>query len=304
MNTNRRCVFTTLIGDYEALNEQEVSRKSALDFICFTDNQNLKSDTWKIIPIDPVLPYDSVRSAKAIKICAHQYLPNYDTSLYIDNSVTLNVKPEDIFTDLHSEAFDMICFEHSFRKNLMEEFALVLKHEYDKPNIIIEQLNAYSLIDSRLVFQKPYWAGFMIRSHNAPSIIKAMEDWMVQIMRYSRRDQLSLNYILQKHSLNFKGLEIDNRHSQYHDWPTSTRYGDVSLKQSLFTNIESNLRVIAQEKEINRLKQLVWEQNRKIDLLQEQIKFYSESKSWLITKPLRATFNLFRKNKPENHDEK
>jgi uncharacterized coiled-coil protein SlyX len=123
---------------------------------------------------------------------------------------------------------------------------------------------------------------------------------MVQIMRYSRRDQLSLNYILQKHSLNFKGLEIDNRHSHYHDWPTSTRYGDVSLRQSLFTNIESNLRVIAQEKEINRLKQLVWEQNRKITKLQEQIKYYSESKSWLITKPLRATFNLFRKKMNDN----
>lgn len=294
MNNKKLCVFTTLIGDYEALNEQRVAYESGIDFICFTDDKNLKSDTWKIHHITPILPFDSVRSAKAIKICPHHYLSNYNTSLYIDNSVTLKVKPEVIISDLALIKFDMVCFEHSFRKTLMDEYELVIKFDYDKPNIILEQMNAYSMIDSGLFFQKPYWAGFMIRNHNHPSIIEAMEDWLVQIMRYSRRDQLSLNYILQKHNLNFNGIKLDNRHSQYHDWPTAIRYGDVSLKQSLFSNIESNLRVFAQEKEINNLARQLWKKNQRIENLEEEVKYYSESKSWLITKPFRVIFNWFR----------
>ena len=39
------CVYTVLFGDYEELNEQQVSAQSSVDFICFTDNTALRSET-------------------------------------------------------------------------------------------------------------------------------------------------------------------------------------------------------------------------------------------------------------------
>jgi len=290
------CVFTTLFGNYEALNEQKVAQNSKVDFICFTDDRNLKSNIWKIRVVDPILPLDNVRSAKTIKINPHKYLQDYETSLYIDNSITLKVEPEQIIKDLNPNEYDMFSYKHSFRKTLMEEFETVLKYDYDKPNIIFEQLNAYSVIEPELFYQQPYWGGFLLRNHNKPSIIEAMEDWSTQVMRYSRRDQLSMNYILQKYNLKFKALEMDNHDSKYHEWPTMIRYGSATIKQSLFSNIESNVRANAQDKEIKRLSKIVWEQNQKINQLEQEVDFYSKSKSWKVTKVFRDIFNIFRNN--------
>lgn len=289
------CVFTTLLGNYEALNEQKVAQTSEIDFICFTDDKNLRSDTWDIRIIDPLLPLDNVRSAKAIKINPHNFLNDYESSLYIDNSVRLKIKPEIIFRDLKPDEFDMVCFYHSYRKTLMDEYETVLKYDYDKPNIIFEQLNSYSIIAPELFNQKPYWGGFILRNHNQPSIIEAMDDWLIQIMRYSRRDQLSLNYVIQKYDLKFNALEIDNHNSDYHEWPTTIRYGTASLKQSLFSNIESNLRANAQEKELNRLSKQIKKQDQIINQLEQEVLYYSQSKSWKATKIFRNAFDLFRK---------
>jgi len=242
---DKKCVYTVLIGNYEKLNEQLVAKNSNIDFICFTDDENLTSDTWQIINVDPIFPLDNIRSAREIKIAPHRYLQQYETSLYIDNSITLKVIPEEIFENILSSEYDFYCIKHSFRDTVLDEFEEVLSLSYDKQNTIMEQFNAYSLIDHELFFQKPYCGGFLVRNHNKISIINAMNDWLAQVMRYSRRDQLSLNYVIRKHNIMVKELELDIHSSEYHKWPTSIRYGKPSIKLTLSTSIESNMRAEA-----------------------------------------------------------
>jgi hypothetical protein len=47
----------------------------------------------------------------------------------------------------------------------------------------------------------------------------AMEQWMDHILRYSRRDQLSVNLALAQHSVPTRHLEGSNRESEFHAWP-------------------------------------------------------------------------------------
>ena len=322
MKNNQFCVYTALLGNYEELNEQPVALKSDVDFICFTDNKELTSKTWKIIQVDPVFPLDPIRSSRMIKICPQRFLPNYDISLYIDNSVTLKVIPENIFEELMSEDYDLVCMKHSFRNTVLDEFEEVLHLQFDNLNIILEQLNAYSLINPEIFSQKPCWGGFLIRKHNKKIVKDAMEDWLAQVMRYSRRDQLSLNYIISKYKLNIKKLDLDNQSTIYHQWPTSTRYGQQSIKSTLTTSIENNMRsrylekkvseneqtiqtltahIAEKEQEVQNLgakvtekesiaqmltNQLNQTQNELIMTKQEVLK-YALSKSWRITRPLR-----------------
>jgi len=250
MNDNK-CVYTALIGDYEQLNEQHVAKSSNIDFICFTDNRNITSKTWNIEYINPIFPLDNIRSAREIKIATHRYLPKYQTSLYIDNSVTLKTTPEEIFNDLLTNHFDFYFITHSFRETVLDEFEEVLRINYDQQNTILEQLNAYSIIDPELFKQKPYWSGFLIRKHNKKEVINAMEDWLAQVLRYSRRDQLSLNYIIRKQNIKIKEFAFDNRSSKYHRWPTSTRYGKPSVEFSLNSIIENNLRAESLSKKLS-----------------------------------------------------
>ena len=195
------CVYTTLFGNYEKIIEQPVQKNSDIDFICFTDDENLTSDTWKIVTVQPTLPTDPGRSARMIKIAPHRYLPDYTTSLYIDNSIKLKVPPEEIFGQIMSKEYDLYCVRHSFRESVLDEFERVLTLKFDRAEKIIEQFNTYNLLDPDVFIERPYSAGFIIRNHNRKEIAMMMDDWLAQVLRYSRLDQLSLNYEIRKYGL-------------------------------------------------------------------------------------------------------
>lgn len=75
------CVYTTMIGDYENLNEQATRLGSSLRFICLTDNPHLQSKTWEIRPVEPIFARDPIRTQRDLKIRPHIYLPDIDRSI-------------------------------------------------------------------------------------------------------------------------------------------------------------------------------------------------------------------------------
>ena len=75
--TVKRVVYTVLIGDYEQLNEQPQVTTSGIDFVCFTDDTELKSETWNIRVIEPRFPRDSVRSQRYLKMIGPELLSEY-----------------------------------------------------------------------------------------------------------------------------------------------------------------------------------------------------------------------------------
>ncbi|MEO8908191.1 MAG: hypothetical protein ABI310_08950, partial [Microbacteriaceae bacterium] len=60
----RQAVYTSLLGGYEELNEQEIARSGATTFLCFTDDPGLTSETWEIVLVEPRFPLDTVRSQR------------------------------------------------------------------------------------------------------------------------------------------------------------------------------------------------------------------------------------------------
>ena len=85
LKANTRAVYTVLFGDYEELNELHIDLEPGIDYICFTDNRELRSETWNIRFTTPEFPLDSVRSQRLIKISGHEDLSRYSETLYIDN---------------------------------------------------------------------------------------------------------------------------------------------------------------------------------------------------------------------------
>jgi hypothetical protein len=49
-----------------------------------------------------------------------------------------------------------------------------------------------------------------------------MDLWLSHVLRYSRRDQLSLRYVLRATGLEPLVHELDNFDSEYHTWPVSS----------------------------------------------------------------------------------
>ena len=88
MTTKPRVVYTSIMGSIDELNEV-VQPNDNVDYLCFTDNQNLRSKTWKIILCRDY--FNSPRlTAKVFKLFPHSLFPDALESLWVDGNFEIN----------------------------------------------------------------------------------------------------------------------------------------------------------------------------------------------------------------------
>ncbi|MEV7693151.1 glycosyltransferase domain-containing protein [Microbacterium sp. NPDC089189] len=212
------CVYTVLLGGYDALLAQPVRAESDADFICFTDDPDLTSDTWRIELVDPRFPQDIHRSSRVVKILGDPRLEQYEATLCIDATVRLKSRPEDILAEWLGDGTDMALAQHSFRETVLDEFDEVVRLNYDDRARVHEQLIDYSIAYPEVLDARPHWGG-MIARRRTPAVAGAMRLWFDHVLRYSRRDQLSLMVALLHGGATYRSIELDNYVSTHHEWP-------------------------------------------------------------------------------------
>jgi len=166
----------------------------------------------------PTFPLDDVRSQRVLKILPEEILAEYDESLYIDNTVILKQTPEVLLDEFLSDC-DFALPWHSFRDSVTDEFLEVLRLGLDDGPRLVEQLNHYSMTTPEVLSQRPYWSGILFRRHGVPELQRAMRLWLRHVLRYSRRDQLSINYALGVSGVSPRTIEVDTYISDFHEWP-------------------------------------------------------------------------------------
>lgn len=296
--TRSACVYTTLIGDYEKLNEQPVAASSRLPFICFTDDPDLQSETWQIQHVKPLYGMDPVRSQRALKVRPYEYLPSFDVSLYIDNSVLLKIEPEQ-FIERYLGESGFCLPEHSFRESVLDEFLEVEAQSLDDPGRIFEQLNHYTMEFPELLQERAYWTGMLLRDHRNPKVRTMLELWWAHVQRYSRRDQLSINVALKESGLRPAVLRIDNRDSSFHAWPIRA---DRIRKRQWPTAIsgypvarlnEAERHIRKLERKNNFLKQSLAKTREILKAQRRKNKALHASNSWRLTAPIRLATEAY-----------
>jgi hypothetical protein len=273
------CVYTVLVNDYEELNEQPAAAESTLDFICLTDRPQLTSDTWSIRSVDPLFPADPARSQRYLKICAHRALPEYDVSLYIDNSVILKRPPEELIESLLSAESTFSLLEHSFRDTMRDEFEQVILAELDAASVCDEQLAHYEIADAESLAMRPLWSGILVRRHHDATVVAAMETWYAHVLRYSRRDQLSVWVALRSARLSPQIHRLDNHESAFHRWPVTP--GRDRLRAGVPWALSLELDLEVSENERRRLENV----RQRLD---HELRLLRGSRSWRLTAPLRG----------------
>lgn len=218
MDGSRRCIYTTMFGAYEKLNEQPVAARSAIPFICLTDDPGLRSASWQTRLVSPTFGMDPIRSQRDYKIRPYLHLPDFDRSLYIDNSVVISEPPEVLF-ERHWPASGFGLPQHSFRDCVLDEFLEVARLGLDDQMRIFEQLNHYLIDCPEMLEEKPYWSAILMRDHANPAVRRMCEIWAAHVFRYSRRDQLSINLAFRGAGLAPDVWTIDNFSSWFHSWP-------------------------------------------------------------------------------------
>lgn len=203
-------IYTAIFGKFDHLLEP-VFIPAQCDFVCFTD-QPLRSRTWKVIRVEPPVPGDGTRSNRYYKMLPHKFFNQYEISIYIDGNVQV-VGNITAFAEKHLSRSVMAGVDHATypaislktlkehmehltmpgqEKKHGEDFALI-KRQYD---FYLEE----GFPDTNGVL----WTMMLMRRHNNPSLIRAMEAWWHELNQWSKRDQMSFNYVAWKHHLNFE----------------------------------------------------------------------------------------------------
>jgi|TARA_R110000744_G_scaffold347672_1_gene453217 hypothetical protein len=224
-------VYTAIFGNYDSLIEP-VYTPSNVDFICFTDNQDLKSDVWQII-YQPTIYSTANRNAKKFKVLPHRYFTKYEYSIWVDGNMLVQGDVNNIIKTVLSNS-NVAFFSHAnnvldSRKCAYDEANYILdigQQNYqrnpsrgilawkDNPETIVAQMNKYKMIG--FPTNHELITGMVIaRKHNEVDSIKVMEDWWSEIKYHSKRDQLSFNFCAWKNNLNLNYIPGDSRENIY-----------------------------------------------------------------------------------------
>lgn len=198
---NQVVIYTAITNNYDNLKEVTYACPD-VDYIAFTDKIDLKSDTWKIIHIDN-LGLDPVRTAKYFKILPHLFLQDYQYSIWIDGNMKIKRDIQPLLEHLYKDPLTV--FKHPDRNCIYKEMEVCCKWNLDNSDRMKKQIELYRNFgypkDNGLIS-----AGVLLRQHNNPQVIQLMEDWWKEIVSYSKRDQLSFNFVAWKNGYHFETL--------------------------------------------------------------------------------------------------
>jgi len=209
-------IYTTLLGDKEPLGNplsdiQDTSTDLDISFVCFTDSNKLESDTWELKSINMYL-LSADKMCRQAKALPHEFFPEHQYSLWIDNIVKLKRLPTS--ADLNTpHKFLFKLFVHSGRSNLFEEACAIHGLGYETSETVLNQMEHYSKLVNLSSVSPLSTTTVIIREHHHPSVIEFGKTWWSHILNFSKRDQLSFDFV--RTQLNtaidyFPGTKLDN----------------------------------------------------------------------------------------------
>lgn len=210
----KNVIYTAITGNYDNLKEPKLISEN-FDYVCFTDNSNLKSKVWKIIQID-YYKNDLVKTARRYKILPHLYFSDYEYSIWIDGGFKI-VGDIDEFIDTKMGNQNMMYFKHRVRNCIYDESKKCIDCKKDKESIIRSQMKKYKL-EGYPRNEGLIESGVIVRKHNDTHVIKLMEDWWAEVDKFSKRDQLSFNFVAWKNHAEYVLLCENIVSNKYFRW--------------------------------------------------------------------------------------
>ncbi len=204
----RLVIYTVLTGAKEALgdplSELDADAPASdldIDWVCFTDNPSLSSPRWQMRLLQEPLPPE--RSSRRPKCLPHEYLGDWDFSLYIDNIVRFRRLPSSSELGLH-EAPLLRAFRHNTRRDPVGEADAIVQLGYESVENLTRQLDFYksrSLMDG---IEQLSTCTLLLRSHHHSKLRELGRLWWEQFLHFGKRDQMSFDV-----ALRLSGVQMD-----------------------------------------------------------------------------------------------
>jgi hypothetical protein len=193
-------IYTAITAGKDQL-RNPVCRIPGVSYVCFTDTPHLYASAWQVRPINWTHA-DPTRMAKRPKLLPHRYLQEFDWSLWIDANFEIVDDLAPFIRD-HLEQGPFHALRQFQRSCAYEVVDACIKYKKDDPAILRAQAGRYRELGMPVGL--PVAAcGVMLRHHNAPAVARTMELWWNELENGSRRDQLSLPFVLWRYPTDFR----------------------------------------------------------------------------------------------------
>lgn len=193
-------VYTCITKKYDWL-LPPLCQEPGIKYICFTDTPDISPNGWEIMPVSESLnhlPPNFIN--RHYKLFPHLYLPESKWSVYVDGNIRILSNIQDLIYQVRDKGAVMGCPRHPLRDNIKDEieacFRLNKFSENDK-KLIDKQLEDYLSVG--MPNNAPLSANYIIvRNHSDRCVQEAMQLWWDQLQRYTKRDQISLPFVVWK----------------------------------------------------------------------------------------------------------
>lgn len=192
-------VYTAIFGDYDELQAQSLDGCTQR---VFTDSAQLAADGWEVQVVGRKFQ-DPRLEARMYKALPHHFLRDVDVSVWIDGHGQLGVGVDQLLSYLGEQ--DMAVFAHPDASRNLDGEAEVIIHLGKGPSKeTLQQVSDYyvqGLPSSTLVVATT----LMVRRHS--ELIGRLNDaWLIEMMKYTVRDQLSLPFLCWKLGVEYSVL--------------------------------------------------------------------------------------------------
>jgi hypothetical protein len=210
-------VYTVLTGSFSELNDPFPAGSGDFERICFTDDLSIDPNGWRLEKMAGRY-LDATRESRRPKLLPHVYLPDFEWSLYIDATVSLKMKPPEILEQHLAGSKNVWCFRHPWRDCVYDEAEEVIRLGFDDERRVREQMDHYRELGY------PRHAGLcaggmILRRHNDPKVAHLDELWFEQCLRFSKRDQLSFNFVARQSACEYGTFEGELTDNEFMTWP-------------------------------------------------------------------------------------
>ncbi len=201
-NKPRIAIYTAIVGDYDYVKLPE-KLDHEVDYILFTDQPTIDTGVFEIRPL-PYYDADKTRSARYVKTHPYILLPEYDIVLWLDASIMITDDISTIIQSFIQSSKPVGAIHHPVRKSIFDEARACIQLGKETREDIETQMQHYRMMqfDCNDLIE----SGFMAFDLRAPEVSVFLNTWWSEIDRYTKRDQLSVNYSLDRANISWHPL--------------------------------------------------------------------------------------------------
>lgn len=196
----RIVAYTSVLGAYDVV--YAPARCPLVDeFRLYTDG-SVNRRGWK--NFHAIKKFDSaILTNRYYKFFPYEFLENADCSIYFDGNIGIIGDISPLVSQFMESDASIGLFMHRDRSSVEQEAeACISLGRFDRTDLekYSKQLEHMRLSDAPRELGL-YDNGVILRKHGDLRLRDAMDDWWGQLLTYTKRDQLSLPYVLWKHGI-------------------------------------------------------------------------------------------------------